>query len=149
MRLKIVCGLMMIALATPFPAMATLGGDEESVRSDQVQMRASLRISRAQSFSIHEMTVASGVSVRQYVSPSGKVFAVSWEGPARPNLRQLLGSYFDRVSAAAQSPNRRRGPLFIQEPGLVYQQGGHMRFLHGKAYIPELVPQGVDIDAIR
>ncbi len=149
MKLKLFYGLLTILLAVPFPAMATLGGDEGSVQNDQVQMRARLRINRAQLFSVHEMTMDSGISVRQYVSPAGKVFAVAWDGPARPNLRQLLGSYFDRVSAAAQAPNRRRGPLFIQEPGLVYQQGGHMRSLHGRAYIPELVPQGVTVDAIR
>jgi len=37
----------------------------------------------------------------------------------------------------------------IQEPGLVVQTGGHMRAYFGRAYVPELVPQGVTIEEIQ
>ena len=42
-----------------------------------------------------------------------------------------------------------RGPLLIQEPGLVVQSGGHMRAYFGRAYIPDQVPQGVNIEEIK
>ena len=65
-----------------------------------------------------------------------------------PDLRQVLGSYFDRyVEAAAQ--RKARGPVTIEQPGLVVQSSGHMRAFVGKAYIPEALPPGVSADSIQ
>ncbi len=37
----------------------------------------------------------------------------------------------------------------VELPGLVVQSGGHMRSFAGRAYIPEALPQGVSVEAIR
>ncbi len=42
-----------------------------------------------------------------------------------------------------------RGPVVIQSPGIVFVQTGHTRSFHGQAYIPQLVPQGVQPSDIR
>jgi hypothetical protein len=105
----------------------------------------------ASSYTVHEIQAATGTVVREYVS-GGKVFAVAWQGPWPPDMRQLLGSYFDQYTQAAQSPSSfrgGRGPRMIQQPGLVVQIGGHARSFAGRAYIPEMLPAGVLGEDIR
>jgi hypothetical protein len=147
-------GVWMIAvlaftLTLPAPASAALGGDTGSIQADQVHMKGGLRVTRAQAFSVHAIQVPSGTVVREFVSPAGKVFAVAWQGPSLPDLRQLLGSYFEQFQQAAQTNRRGHGPLIIEQPGLVVQSGGHMRSFVGRAYIPDMVPEGVRLEEIR
>jgi hypothetical protein len=89
--------------------------------------------------------------VREYASASGKVFAVAWRGPFLPDMKQLLGSYFEEFQKAAQAQNRRggHGPLIIQQPGLVVELGGHMRSFAGRAYLPDEMPRDVQNGEIR
>src|SRR5260221_2541068 len=137
-------------LARPAPVMAALGGNETSVQSDRTQMRAALlRMTRAERYTVHEMQAPSGTIVREYVSTTGAVFAVAWIGPWQPDLRQVLGTYFEQYVQAARAVRARRaghGPLLLQEPGLVVQLSGHPRAFAGKAYVPLLIPQGLCID---
>jgi len=140
--------LTLSLLALALPAAASLGGDATSVQSDASQMKAQLRVTQKQSYAVHEIQTESGATVREYVSPSGKVFGVSWQGPVLPDMRQVLGAYYSRLTNA--SPNRRpQGPITINEPGLVLQSSGHMRVYTGKAYIPQMLPEGVRPDAIQ
>jgi Protein of unknown function (DUF2844) len=137
-------------LLLPFPASASLGGDVTSVQTDQAKMQGSLRTSSNNSYTIHEIQASTGVAVKEYVSPAGKVFAVTWQGPFHPDLRQLLGSYFDQFSQAEQAQRaQRRGPVLIQQAGLVVQISGHMRSFWGKAYVPQMLPPGVHVEDIR
>lgn len=141
------------ALAFPGRGSAALGGTETSVQSDRQHMKAKLQIKNSQNYTLHEMTEPAGTIVKEYVSAEGKVFAVVWRGPFLPDLRQLFGDYFQKYSEAVQARNanlpRARGPLYIQQPGLVVQTGGHMRAYFGIAYIPDLVPQGVAIKDLQ
>lgn len=141
-----IVGLMFLAMAAP--GFAELGGDEGSVQVDQARIQAMRYIAHGNAYSVHEMRTSPGTVVREYVSPAGKVFAVSWQGPAIPDLRQILGPYFSHLQAA-QSTRRARGPIAIQEPGLVLYSGGHMRSFQGQAYIPDLLPQGVSAEVIH
>ncbi len=145
--LLIAVGIMIV----PCPAMAALGGDVSSVQADQAHMNAALRIQTGQAYTIHELHQTSGTVVKEFISPSGKVFAVSWSGPFIPDLRQLMGTYFDQYSQAARSTVRRTGraPLNIQQNGLVIQSGGHMRAFFGKAYLSDQLPQSVGPEMIR
>lgn len=137
----------LIALA--LPAWAVLGETAQSVQKDQARLRGTLRIARAQSYSMHEIRIPYGTVVREYVSPSsGKVFAVTWNGPRIPDLRQLLGVYFDQYEHAVQS-RRGHGPLVVSLPGLVVQSAGHQRSFIGRAYLPQETPQGVRAETLR
>ena len=125
-----------------------LGGDVDSVVADQAQMKAQRRVSQNSGYTVHEMQDSNGIVVREFVSPEGKVFGVSWQGPVRPDLQQVLGTYYDQFMRSA--PTRRtHGPVNISVPGLVVQTGGHARALMGRAYIPEMVPNGVNLGDIR
>ncbi|MGA8539703.1 MAG: DUF2844 domain-containing protein [Terriglobales bacterium] len=140
-------------LAMTSPASAGLGDDASSVQADQLHMQGTLRTTQAQAYSVHEIQSPTGVVVREYVSPTtGKVFAVAWQGPWPPDMRQILSSYFAQFQQAVQAQaggRAGRHPLLIQQPGLVVQAGGHMRSFSGRAYVPEMLPQGVSAEAIR
>src|SRR5208282_6780531 len=77
-----------LALGLPFPAFAALGASLDSVQSDQVRLQASIRITVAGSYRIHEMTAPTGTIVREYVSLTGRVFGVTWQGPFIPEMHQ-------------------------------------------------------------
>ncbi|HUO60546.1 MAG TPA: DUF2844 domain-containing protein [Candidatus Acidoferrales bacterium] len=143
------CFLFVLGMSLSTVAYASLGDSFSSVQADQSHMKASIRSTQQDGYIVHELQSQSGVRVREYVSPEGKVFAVSWDGPFMPDLRQVLGSYFDQFSHAAQSRRARGGPLIINEPGLVVESGGHMRSFFGRAYVPQMVPANVRTESIR
>ena len=145
-------GIALVAMSDPSPVSGALGGDATSVESDRAKMEATLRTTSRQLYTIHEMQAANNVVVREFVSPGGKVFGVAWQGASRPDLKQLLGTYFDQFNEAAKSQKTQRAgraPLIIQQPGLVLEMGGHARSFFGRAYVPQMVPAGVRIEEVR
>jgi len=136
-------------LAVSASAFAELGGGADTVHRDASYFKATEQVTQAATHTVHEMQTASGASLRQYVSNSGTVFAVSWASPMRPDLKQLLGTYFSEYAQAMQTTRRRRGPVIVQTPGLVVESAGHMRGFVGHAYIPSLMPEGVTVHDIR
>ncbi len=140
----------LLLIAFSLPVFATLGADVSSVQSDQAHMKAAVNVSRATNYTVHEMKAADGTAVREFVSPSGQVFGVAWSGPFRPDLKQVLGTYYDQVQAVAKSRRTTHNtPLTIHEPGLVVEMGGHMRYYTGRAYVPGMLPQGVQTTEIK
>jgi Protein of unknown function (DUF2844) len=140
-----------ILLARPLPAAAALGGDETSIETDRVHMQAALlQVTPADAYTVHAIQTASGITVREYASPTGSVFAVAWQGRWQPDLRQVLGPYFAQyLQAAAGIKRARRGPLVIQQADFVLELGGQPRAFVGRAYVPRLMPQGVTTERIR
>jgi hypothetical protein len=140
--------LAAVTAAFAASAAASLGGDESTVASDNAILEGSVRVARVQRYVVHEIAAPSGTVVREFVSPAGKVFAVAWSGPTMPDLRQVLGPYFDTyVAAVAQ--RKAKGPVNVVLPGLVVQSSGHMRAFSGKAYLPDAVPAGVASEEIK
>jgi hypothetical protein len=134
------------------PAWASLGGDRASVDADQVHLQGTRTTKAVESYTVHEIHAAGGVVVREYVSADGKVFAIGWNGPWMPDLRQLLGGYFEQYVQAAKAQNAARPgrrPLMIEQPGLVVEVGGHPRAFTGRSYVPEMLPAGVRAEEIR
>ena len=129
-------------------SFAALGGDVSSVQSDQAHMRAQRRVIQNSTFSVHEMQADTGTVVREFVSPAGKVFGVSWQGAVRPDMQQVLGSYFSEFSHAIPA-HRMHGPVTIRTANLVIHSGGHQRALTGHIYIPAMVPSGVRPEDIK
>lgn len=151
----ILCGLLVwfITGALPAPARATLGQNVQSVASDQQLLGAGppATVEQASGYSIQQFTTSSGAVVREYLSASGLVFAVSWRGPIPPNLSVLLGDYFSQYKTAAA---RQTGPMIqrpnsVQAGDLMVQTGGHMGALWGRAYVPSLLPAGVSVEGIQ
>lgn len=144
--------LSSLLLILPLPALAALGDNAASVLTDQARMKGTLRSVDNRSYVMHEITASTGTVVREFVSPGGAVFGVAWEGQFPPDLQQLLGPYYQQAQQAASSAQQqraRRAPVVIETPGLVMYETGHMRSFHGQAYIPQLVPQGVQASDVR
>lgn len=131
------------------PMFATLGEPVASVQTDQAHMKGSLRVTQNAAYSVHEIQAQPGAVVREYASPQGTVFGVAWQGPGYPDMRQLLGTYFDQYAQAMRTRTTRRGPVYLQLPGLVVQVSGHARAFTGKAYVPQMLPQGVTADTVK
>ncbi|HXY14342.1 MAG TPA: DUF2844 domain-containing protein [Terriglobales bacterium] len=149
--LSLALAASVVALAFCVPALASLGGDVSSVEADGAHMKATANVRQTEKYAVHEIKASGGTVVNEYVSPAGRVFAVSWRGPFIPEMQQILGAYFQQFSAALQSQKKQYGhhPLNLQEPGLVVQTGGHMRAYVGRAYVPEMLPQGVHAEEIK
>lgn len=132
-------------------AHAALGEAVASVADDRRVLGASHTGTSSHGlYTVETMTSGSG-TVREYVSASGVVFAVAWNGVAHPDLRSLLGSFANEYESAlartARAPGRRHQQVRTER--VVVERWGHMRDLHGRAYVPALVPADVSIDEIK
>jgi hypothetical protein len=144
-------GACFCVLLCSLSSFASLGGDVSSVQSDVTHMQGSLRVTPNAAYAVHEIQTQSGITVREYVSPAGKVFAVAWQGPWPPDLQQLLGPYFSKFQQAVQSSKQRAGraPLSVHQSNLVVEHAGHMRSFVGRAYLIDQIPSGVSVESIR
>jgi len=144
-----------IALAglAPRTVSATLGGDVSTIQTDRARMLGAQRqIVRTDAFTTHEMQSSTGIVVREFVNGGGTVFGVAWQGASFPDMRQLLGPYFDRYQqevARITQERRGHGPLTVDLGDVVVQTSGHARAFAGRAYVRAMMPQGIAIDAIR
>jgi len=145
--------VVFLIAACPFQASATLGSDVTTVNEDRAKMQGALMsITRNDRFEVHQLQASNGTTVREYVSSTGTVFAVSWDGPWMPDLRQVLGPYFDayqRTVPAVRNARRSHGPMTFRSGDLVVQIGGHPRAFVARAYIERLMPQGMQAQTIR
>jgi Protein of unknown function (DUF2844) len=143
--------LCSIMLATGFsaPAFAALGGDAASVEADRVSLKGALHVTASASYALHEIQTPAGLTVHEYLSAQGKVFAVSWRGPGLPDLRQMLGSYYGQLEQATSVPHRDHHHLLVQTPELMVQARGHTHAYSGRAWVPALLPQNFSVSQIN
>ena len=73
----LVCAGLLGAVAA-VPARAALGEHAASVAQDQLRMKGQLRQKTGAGYSVEEITTPAGTVVKEFISPSGIVFAVSW-----------------------------------------------------------------------
>jgi len=142
----LLCTVLMTALG-PRIAGAALGEPEITVQSDVAQLGASIKSSEDRAgYRVHEIQLPSGTLLREFVAPDGNVFAVAWNGPTKPNLRQALGKYFDALASAPKSKFADHRHLQIQQGDLVVQGSGHVRAgFSGRAYLASAIPSGVNL----
>ena len=132
-------------------AQAALGESADSVESDRTALSAVRRAATARdAYTIQEIK-SDAATVREYVSSSGVVFAVAWNGLSHPDLTPLLGSYAGEYREALRQTPRKPGRRHLQVKAerVVVEKWGHMRNLQGRAYVPALIPQGVSVDEIK
>jgi hypothetical protein len=145
-KLAALAAAAFVAATAPRVACATLGEPEVTVQTDVARALASIKFSQErEGYRVHEIQLPSGTVMREFVGTDGKVFAVAWQGPTRPDLRQALGQYFDSYASAPRSKFADRRHVQIQQGDLVVQAGGHMGALSGRAYLASAVPSGVNL----
>jgi hypothetical protein len=135
---------------SPRIASATLGEPEVTVQNDMAHAQASIKSSQDRTaYRVQEITLPSGTTMREFVTPGGMVFAIAWTGPIHPDLRQALGRYFEPFVSAPREKFADRRHVRIKQGDLVVQLGGHMRALSGRAYLASAIPSGVDIGELH
>jgi hypothetical protein len=151
------CALILgLVLSTWIPVTApnthaALGEPVDSVNSDREILAAVRGATTAhRDYAVHEINTDS-TAIREYVSPSGIVFAIAWDGLVHPDLTGLLGSYAGEYQEALRQTPRTHGrrQLQVRTRRVVVEKWGHIRNLKGRAYAPDLIPPGVSINAIR
>lgn len=132
-------------------AFATLGEPVNSIENDMSIMAATRRNSSIHRRYRMQEIGSSATRVREYSTSSGIVFGIAWDGPAPPDLTQLLGTYAqdyqDALKETSKSPGRRSQA--IKGSRVVVENWGHMRNLQGRAYDPALLPSGVTPSEIK
>ncbi len=144
--------MLAASICLSLPAFAGLGEEASSIDADQAHMQGERRTTQAAAFSVHEIKTPTGLTVREYVSSSGQVFGVAWQGPWPPDMRQILANYFETYRQAAEAQanwHTGRKPLIIRQPEFVMHSGGHMRSFNGRAYVPSLLPSSVTPESIQ
>jgi hypothetical protein len=137
------------ALLQPMQALAVLGGDVSATR--RTAQAADARQSLALRYRTFETVAPDGSSIREYARPDGIVFAVAWSTRIKPDLPTLLGQHFQPFAQAARqkaAPGMSR-QIAVQQGDLVVHSAGHLNAFAGRAYVRSLVPEGVDVDALR
>jgi hypothetical protein len=132
-------------------ALATLGESTDSVESDRKAYSAVRHDALSRNgYSVQDFTTDGNV-VREYISQSGVVFAIAWNGLSHPDLTTLLGTYLQEFQQALQTASRQRGKRHMQVKAnrVIVEKWGHMRNLQGRAYIPSLIPSGVNLNEIK
>jgi hypothetical protein len=96
--------------------------------------------------------LSDGSAIKQYVNAAGVVFAVSWRSRLKPDLAALLGAHSSAYLASAVTPTSIAGVKHrqsVRRSDLVLHQSGRQNAFAGLAYVPSLVPAGIDADALR
>jgi hypothetical protein len=148
MALALSCGALLCAP----DAQAVLGAGADTIQADQIRLRGVTSQRKAWQMTTHEISLSDGSSIKEYVNASGLVFAVSWHTRLKPQLHALLGSQYGAAVAtptAASGVSSMKRQQTTRQPDLVLRQGGRMNAFSGLAYIPTLVPNGVNADALR
>lgn len=128
---------------------AALGGLPERFNTEGTAVVSSVS-SAMPNYTLRETTLATGTQVREYISASGSVFALAWNGPMLPDLKALLGEYYDAMAAeSARMPRAGRSHLGVNLPDVVIHSGGHMRAFEGSAWIPAQLPAGFTAHDVR
>jgi hypothetical protein len=143
--------LLAISVAGSRQAHATLGEGADSIAKDRKALSAVKRASTMKANYTVQEVASDATTVREFVNPAGVVFAVAWNGLVHPDLSALLGSYHGEYSSAKRQLPRRHGQKRTHVKGdrVIVETWGHMRNLQGRAYVPALVPAGVNIDEIH
>ncbi len=151
MILKKLLLLLSLVCVQALPAYATLGEQATLPADDGKRMlkseTATSKSETPASYTVRETRTEYGLVVREFMDADGVVFAVAWRGPVRPDMRELLGRYFARFAdAPLNSPT---GPLVIRDDDLMLQSAGHMGDFFGRAWLPSLLPEDVDVGELQ
>lgn len=135
----------------PLACYAALGAAPNMGTASQSLLRAATPIAVFSSpgYTMRVSRDANGVTVREYVLPTNVVFAVTWDGPVRPDMTSLIGSYFPRAVSTSAMHGRGTGPLIDRSADFQIESAGAPGHASGKAFLPRLVPTNVRVEDLQ
>lgn len=160
---------LVAAMSLASPAFAELGGsptlgaaapqpvrqraDAASNKASSTPQASTEQTGTATGWTTREATLADGLVEREYLTADGKVFAVAWRGPHRPELSVLLGTPYATQMSRNARELRRQGQgshRTTSQSGETFavQASTHQRLSSGVAWLPSLLPSGVDPNAL-
>jgi hypothetical protein len=142
MRLGLVAASLAVGCLGAGHALASLGGAYDSIAADRARLSARMLSTTVAAHHVHRLTLINGAVRKEFAADGGPVFAISWSGRAKPDLRQLMGPYFSRfqASTATVSGRRIRRALVARQSDLVVYSGGANGAFWGYAYLPRELP---------
>lgn len=157
--MRLIKVVLALAAVCPIAAYATLGSapgaDTHAVTATRSLLQSATPFdlatqrAAATSYSVREAVGSDGVTIREYVSAGNVVFAVTWQGPVRPDMSALLGSYFPNFANANEGHLRGTGALLHHDGDFHIESAGHAGHFFGKAYLPRLIPANVQINELQ
>jgi hypothetical protein len=142
-------GALAVGLASPREVRAALGADGASIAADNTAFGGTRQVTAAAAWDIHELHLPSGTVVREYLVHGGTVFAIAWGGPVLPNLRVLLGSYFEPYQRSPRGRPSGHHLRVVATAEWVVQSAGHADAFMGRAWLPTRLPAGFDLATVR
>lgn len=130
-------------------ALATLGQALPVGSAAAASQVLALRAVPQAAYSVAQSQDQAGRQIREFAGADGIVFAVAWQGASLPDMRQLLGDYFPTYVSSQQSNRAGLNRLDGRRPGLVVISAGRARGFHGLAYVPALLPVGLNIEQLK
>ncbi|MGD0677276.1 MAG: DUF2844 domain-containing protein [Polyangiaceae bacterium] len=137
-----------LAFASPSQALAALGDDAASISADSAVLGGTRQVSRAAAWEVHELRLPTGTVVREYLRDK-TVFALAWGGPVMPNLRRLLGAYFEPYVHSPRGREAGHHLRVVVTPAWAVQSAGHQAGFIGRAWLPQHLPAGFELDTVR
>lgn len=152
------------ALGTPC-AFAELGGaphlgpdqrvatPSRKIAAPAAANTATAASTAASNWTMREITLPDGLIEREYLNADGVVFAVAWRGSHRPELSVLLGTqYATQMSGRARELRQQgrgsHGSTSQADATFAVHASAHQRSWTGIAWLPRLLPAGVDPDTL-
>jgi uncharacterized protein DUF2844 len=146
--LSVVCAGILISFA-PSLSLGTLGEPVNSAAKNLSSLKVSAKVSN-EKYSVREYE-ENGNTVREYVSASGIVFAVGWNGISKPDLQALFGAYYNEYLDGLKAVPKQYGvkSISMKTAKMLIRRGGRMRDQRGFASIPSLLPDGVNVEDLQ
>jgi Protein of unknown function (DUF2844) len=135
-----------IALVGPAAAAyAGLGEPREHLEEDRTALQsAPIVVAHTGAYDRHTLQTARGITVHEYTDRAGTVFAVSFVGPAMPDLKVLLGERYAEYAAKAHASPSTHKVYTHTSRTLQLSIVKLPRGFTGTALVPDGVPPGVD-----
>ncbi|HLH77035.1 MAG TPA: DUF2844 domain-containing protein [Candidatus Binataceae bacterium] len=146
LKARLAAGLALSALLALAPGVNAGLGDH--INTQQSSSAGMLKQSQPSYQVFESVDSTDHVTLDQYASSTGTVFAVAWRGAGMPDLRAVFGAYFAQFSALRQHAPAARHLLSIEDPSLMVDIHGPNSDIIGRAWVPALVPAGVDVNTV-
>ena len=132
------CGLVFSSHASASPKTAADDGRRTGTESQTCDGTRS-------GYTVREIHYGRAL-MREFIAPSGVVFALDWKGMPRSDVKGLLGSSADeRLEDLLPIFGRRDSATGVSERDIIWEKSGPPGDFQGRAYVPCLVPSGVTI----
>jgi hypothetical protein len=143
--------LLRMTIALSLTASATCHAQLGATINSSGNSDAIINQTQGSKLGYRETTDTNGIVVHQYVDSGGTVYAVTWRGPAMPDVQSLLGTYFQRFKDGASASAGTAGlhASRVADGDLVVESQMRLREFSGRAWLVSALPAGVSTADIQ